>query len=167
MSKPSRWFQLVILLALPILWRSQPPPPARSIPAGITAYSPSLATVAPLNAVSVERANHFNEFAQQTLLELPTQAILIGRTDFHQPPSEVLQGGEAVGRIAEWLESHQNDRESGKEFFRVCAERDAVLTAVRALCLKRFLEMGGERNSQFSERLLWLADQLPSTITRE
>lgn len=162
MKTRSRWYRLLLLLVVPLILRQDPPATTPMKRLSASPLSPTVgALVAPLD--SLLPATSFSELAQETLNTLPLRADLEPRGNFHQVPPQVMRGAEAVGRVAEWLEKNEQDREAGKDFFRLCAEKDGVLTAVRALCLKRFLELGGARSPQFSDHLMWIAEQLPSS----
>jgi len=158
----SGWFRLMLILALPLFWRQEPPPPIQSLSS--TDLSPALGAVPSAISPKAEKPADisFSTLADETLSRLPLVAALDPGKDYHQPPAEVIEGGREVGVVAEWLEKHPDDKEMGKSFFHRCAEKEEVLTAVRALCLKRYQELGGKAVEQFSPRLRWIADRMPS-----
>jgi len=158
----SRWYRLLLLLVVPFFLRQDLPaaPPMKRLSSN--PLTPTIGALAqPMDTFLPNFS--FHTLAQETLSTLPLRTELEPRGNFHSVPPQVMRGAEAVGRIAEWLDKNEQDRDAGKDFFRLCAEKDGVLTAVRAICLKRFLEMGGTKGPQFSDHLMWIAEQLPGS----
>jgi len=104
------------------------------------------------------------------LNELPRRALIenTSEEELHHGPPGLSQSSLALGKVVGEMKKDPAKIPAGVEFYRSCASDEDVLTAVRAVCLKRLGEWAPRAQppievdfSQFDSGLRKLADQLP------
>jgi len=110
-----------------------------------------------------------NRFAQLHA-KLPTLDAVekASEEELHHGPPGLKEGSAVLGRVVEEMARDDKAIPDGVAFYRQCAKDEKVLTAIRAVCLKRLSDWAPRAKppievdlSEFSSELRALADHLP------
>lgn len=169
----SFWLRIALLAALPLIWWQrkhveQPAAVVQAIPAPVALPEAKVSAARPTPTPASEEP--FAEFSRETLQKLPTVDQVRSRTsDFHRPPLELSEGAHLIAQVENRLRAEPRLAREGMEFYRKCALEESVLTALRAVCLRSLKDWAKKaklkelvRKDEYSERLHFIADQLPS-----
>jgi hypothetical protein len=79
----------------------------------------------------------------------------------HRPPRQVIEGGLALGELAEYLTRHPSEYKSATLFYAECALDSALLPAARAICLKALTKRGP---SEWAHGVAGAVERVPRSI---
>lgn len=165
MNESSYWWRWLMVLVLPILlWQSK----EEKIPVVVEAL-PYRASVTPPSVAEPKSIEAKPAEAKQLIASLPTTAQLRAdeTRDFHHVPSEVLEGGAAIGRYTEQLKANPEKMAEGLAFYESCAKNEEILDALRAVCLRTLWDLseklGKAAERTYPAQLRFIAESLPPT----
>jgi hypothetical protein len=99
--------------------------------------------------------NELEELIQKTMAVLPE----IGKLKFapgedpHQTPGQLIDAGNQLGELAEYLERHPEQFRSASGFYADCAAKESLVTAIRAVCYHALMLKRSEWQNGVSERI--------------
>jgi hypothetical protein len=82
----------------------------------------------------------FREFLKTTLKTLPTEKNIPNDEHLHHRPEAVANAAVPLGQLARLLTDNSLLIPDGIKFYRACAEKSELLTSVRALCLRNWID---------------------------